>query len=148
MCSASGGPPAHSLTRIDSQGQPLPPTGGGQYEGDIARKLPNSRISTGGVFRTPEMRIPKKKFSFSRSPPVRTVTSVCTYVLAPPASVHVPSVPSPNAPPITIYHRIHVKKGPHPSIPTPKGRGQGWRQIGFKERSCRATLSTQSYCAQ
>ena len=94
----------------------------------------------------PEMRIPKKKFSFSRSPPVRTVTSVCTYVLAPPASVHVPSVPSPNAPPITIYHRIHVKKGPHPSIPTPKGRGQGWRQIGFKERSCRATLSTQSYC--
>ena len=105
---------------------------------------PTVESRPGVYFVLPEMRIPKKKFSFSRSPPVRTVTSVCTYVLAPPASVHVPSVPSPNAPPITIYHRIHVKKGPHPSIPTPKGRGQGWRQIGFKERSCRATLSNYS----
>ena len=52
LYSANPAAPAHSLTQIDSQGAPLPPRGGGQYEGNIAHKLPSIRVSTGGVFRT------------------------------------------------------------------------------------------------
>ena len=60
LFSASPGPPAHSLTVVGSQGAPLPRTGGGQKGGNVPRFLPFFRISTGGVFRTPEIGTPKK----------------------------------------------------------------------------------------
>ena len=60
LYSANPAAPAHSLTPIYSQGAPLPPRGGGQYEGNIAHKLPSIRVSTGGVFRTPEIGTPEK----------------------------------------------------------------------------------------
>jgi hypothetical protein len=45
-------PPGHILLPRHSLGGPLPPQKGGQYEGDVAPKLPYIRVMTEAVFST------------------------------------------------------------------------------------------------